>query len=445
MKSRRFAAVMRSRRRLLIAAVLFGAIFALRVADERPGDAIFVLCVVPVVLVAIDRGPRGGLAATLIGLALTAVWALAEDAEVGPLGYAARTLAFGVVGVVVGRYADQARQREHRLERSQDVAVELLCTVGADGYFTSLNATWSQVLGYSRRELLSRPFLEFVHPADRERTQRVATLVADGNTQPVHFENRYRARDGSYRRLAWKSRHVAADGLLYASARDVTAEHDRQEALEREVAERTRDVQAAREEVLRRLALAAEYRDDDTHQHTQRVGDLAAMLAARMGESDELVEQIRLAAPLHDVGKLGLPDAILLKRGRLTAEERRIMQTHTTHGAAILAGSAYPVLTLGEQIALTHHERWDGTGYPSSLSENAIPLAGRIVAVADVFDALTHSRPYKQGWPVETAVAEIVSSSGTHFDPRVVEAFQQLHFVGAIDPSVAGGSSITAG
>jgi putative two-component system response regulator len=428
----------RRNRTLLFAAAMFAAIFALRLSDGRPGDAIFVLCVVPIVLCAIDRGPIGGVLASLVGLALTVLWALSDGVDVGPLGYAARAVAFVVVGVVVGRYADQARARERRLEHSYDVAVDLSCTVSLDGYFTQLNPAWSTLLGYSDEELRIRPFLDFVHAADVERTQREAARLVSPGSRTVNFENRYRTRDGSYRWLAWTARHVPSDGLIYASARDVTEQREGREALEREVAERTRDLQAARVEALQRLALAAEYRDDDTHQHTQRVGEVAAMLAARLGERDEFVEQIRLAAPLHDVGKLGVPDAILLKRARLSDDERRVMETHTTNGAAILAGSAFPVLGLGEQIALTHHERWDGTGYPAGLSGDAIPLAGRIVAVADVFDALTHTRPYKPAWPIEQAVAEIVSTSGSQFDPRVVRAFTELHDVGALDFLVAG-------
>jgi PAS domain S-box-containing protein/putative nucleotidyltransferase with HDIG domain len=435
---RSLGAVARRDGKLLLAAALFAGIFALRISDQRPGDAIFVLCVVPIVVCAIDRGPLGGVLASLTGLVLTAIWALSDGADVGPLGYGGRAVAFVFVGVVVGRYADQARTRERRLERTYDVAVDLWCTAGPDGRFKQLNPAWSTLLGYPDAELRARPFLDFVHPADLERTRRESARVFSSEAPAVSFENRYRARDGSYRWLAWTSRHVPSDGLVYASARDVTEQRERRDALEREVAERTRDLQAARVEALQRLALAAEYRDDDTHQHTQRVGDLAAMLAARLEGSDELADHIRLAAPLHDIGKLSVPDAILLKPDRLTDDERRVMQTHTTNGAAILAGSQFPVLSLAEQIARTHHERWDGTGYPAGLSGEAIPLAGRIVAVADVFDALAHVRPYKLAWPVHEAVAEIVSAGRAQFDPRVVRAFQQLHEIGALDFLVAG-------
>jgi putative two-component system response regulator len=175
--------------------------------------------------------------------------------------------------------------------------------------------------------------------------------------------------------------------------------------------------------MIRRLALAAEYRDDDTFEHTERVGALAAAVAEELGLDVEDIEVLRLAAPLHDVGKIGIPDAILLKPGKLTPEEYDVMKTHTVLGARLLTGSGAPVLELGCRIAETHHERWDGNGYPNALGGEEIPLAGRIVAVADVFDALTHERPYKDAWPEEDALAEIAQGAGGQFDPLVVAAF----------------------
>jgi putative two-component system response regulator len=188
----------------------------------------------------------------------------------------------------------------------------------------------------------------------------------------------------------------------------------------------TNDLREAQVETLERLALAAEYRDDDTGQHVQRVSANSALIAAAMGMSDETVELLRKAAPLHDIGKIGIPDAVLLKRGQLTPEEREMMKGHTLIGARILSGSRFPLLQMAEEIALTHHEKWDGTGYSPGLGGENIPLPGRIVAVADVFDALTHKRPYKEAWAVAKAVSEITALSGTHFDPQVVEAFMTL-------------------
>jgi putative two-component system response regulator len=192
-------------------------------------------------------------------------------------------------------------------------------------------------------------------------------------------------------------------------------------------------------ETLNRLALAAEYRDDGTHQHTKRVARTAFLLARQLGLPAAEAGLIRQAAPLHDLGKLSLPDAILLKPAKLSMAEYRKVKRHPTAGAAILAGSSSRVLRLAEEIALTHHEWWDGTGYPAGLRGEEIPLAGRIVALADVFDALTHARPYKRAWPIANAVAEIKRLAGRQFDPRLVEAFLGLEPAGLVElPAVRG-------
>ncbi|GAC1431010.1 MAG: response regulator [Chloroflexota bacterium] len=196
--------------------------------------------------------------------------------------------------------------------------------------------------------------------------------------------------------------------------------------LEDRVRARTAALEAAGLEILHRLGLAAEYRDDDTGQHIQRVGNTAARLARALSLPEDEVEVIRQAAPLHDVGKIGIPDRFLLKPASLTTEEFALMKTHTTLGADVLHRSPFAILQKAEEIALSHHERWDGTGYPRGLVGEEIPLSGRIVAVADVFDALTHARPYKGAWPAPDALAEIERLSGTHFDPRVVAAFLSL-------------------
>ena len=195
--------------------------------------------------------------------------------------------------------------------------------------------------------------------------------------------------------------------------------------LEAKVRERTRDLEAAQSEILERLARAAEFRDDNTGRHTERVGEMAARVARQMGLPDPNVALIRKAAPLHDVGKIGIPDSILLKLGKLTEDEFALVKTHTTIGARILSGSRFPVLRLAEEIAFSHHERWDGEGY-AGIREDQIPLAGRIVAVADVFDALTHERPYKAAWPVGEARAEIERQRRLQFDPEIVDAFLRV-------------------
>lgn len=196
------------------------------------------------------------------------------------------------------------------------------------------------------------------------------------------------------------------------------------QVLEAKVHERTRALEEAQIEIVARLAVAAEFRDDNTGQHTQRVGQMSALLAKKLGLPETQVGLIRRAAELHDVGKIGVPDAILGKAGKLTAEEFAIVKTHTAIGARILSGGKFPLLRLAEEIAFSHHERWDGTGY-AGLTGSAIPLAGRIVAVADVFDALTQQRPYKPAWPIAEAVGEIDRQRGRQFDPAVVDAFMR--------------------
>ena len=195
--------------------------------------------------------------------------------------------------------------------------------------------------------------------------------------------------------------------------------------LEDEIRARTEELDAAQVEILDRLAMAAEYRDDDTGDHTRRVGEMSGRLARTLKMSPRVSSMLERAAPLHDVGKIAIPDSILLKPGSLTDEEFRTIKTHTTIGARILLGS-HPVLWLASEIAMTHHERYDGSGYPEGLRGEDIPLPGRVVAVVDVFDTLTHDRSYREAWPKHQATAEILSQSGKQFDSRVVDAFLRI-------------------
>jgi HD-GYP domain-containing protein (c-di-GMP phosphodiesterase class II) len=191
------------------------------------------------------------------------------------------------------------------------------------------------------------------------------------------------------------------------------------------VARRRHDESAALD-ALRRLAMAAEYRDDNTHEHTERVGELAARLARHLGHEDRTVWLVRQVAPLHDLGKIAIPDTVLLKPGRLTREEFEVVKTHAVLGARVLAGGESDLLRAAERVARSHHERWDGTGYPDGLGGNDIPIEGRLVHVADVFDVLVHERPYKESWTVDAAAEEIRRGAGTQFDPEVVRAFDAL-------------------
>jgi len=210
--------------------------------------------------------------------------------------------------------------------------------------------------------------------------------------------------------------------------------------LEASVRARTDDLERARLELLERLAVAAEYRDDNTQEHAQRVGRTVALLGRSMALTGADVEVLLRAAPLHDIGKIGVPDAILLKASPLTEEEFGVMRAHTAIGAQILSGSEFELLQTAERIAASHHERWDGGGYPRGLAGEQIPLAGRLVALADVFDALVHERPYKPAWPLEQAIEEILSLRGTHFDPDVVAAFEALDHDALMTP-ISGGKA----
>lgn len=198
--------------------------------------------------------------------------------------------------------------------------------------------------------------------------------------------------------------------------------YELQVALE-QITEAERRAQEAKLDTVRRLAVAAEYRDDNTAAHIQRVGHYCALLGKLFGLSIPETETLYHASLLHDVGKIGIPDAILLKPGKLTPEEHCIMQTHATIGKNILSGSPSEIISMGEVIAYTHHERWDGTGYPSRLSGEAIPLYGRICAVADVFDALTSARPYKKRFSNEQSIEIMLIGRATHFDPTILDCF----------------------
>ncbi len=202
--------------------------------------------------------------------------------------------------------------------------------------------------------------------------------------------------------------------------------------LEDRVQERTRELAQAQLEILARLARAAEYRDDLTGRHAQRVGLLASLLASELRRPDDEVQLIRWAATLHDVGKIGIPDAILMKPGPLTSAEYQLMKSHVEIGEKILSGSRFRLLRMAGEIARTHHERWDGRGY-QGLSGADIPLVGRVVALADAYDSLTHARPYKDAVDPVDAVARIVADRGTHFDPAVVDAFLALRERGVLE------------
>ncbi len=335
---------------------------------------------------------------------------------------------------LLGRFVGRRRRLEAEISRYFESSLDILATIDSSGRFTRVNRACERTLGYSAQAMRNKPTIGFVHPDDREATAVEHSSLAGGSHETVGFRNRFRAADGSYRWLEWSATGSPSEGVIYATARDISAQIQAEQqlanyaqTLENAVAERTRELEESRAQMLARLALAAEYRDDETFQHTERVGATCAEIGLRMGLAQDQIGALRQAAPLHDIGKLAIPDCILLKPGKLSEREFEVMKAHTACGAQLLDGSGSPVMQMATVIAASHHERWDGSGYPAGLAGEAIPLVGRIVAVADVFDALTHDRPYKSAWPVERALAEIQAGAGSQFDPHVVAAFLSIH------------------
>ena len=211
--------------------------------------------------------------------------------------------------------------------------------------------------------------------------------------------------------------------IVMARVRTQLALYNQNRALEEKVNLRTEEVARSRLEIIRRLGLASEYRDNETGMHVIRMSYFANLIAGKIGLDAEEADIILNAAPMHDVGKIGIADSILQKPGRLTSDERSIMQMHCEFGARIIGEHSDLLLATARTAALTHHERWDGQGYPNKLMGEDIPLVGRILAVADVFDALTSERPYKNAWSMEKAVEHLQAESGRHFEPLLIEAF----------------------
>ena len=211
--------------------------------------------------------------------------------------------------------------------------------------------------------------------------------------------------------------------------------------LETLVAERTRQLEQAQVEMLVRLARASEYRDDRSGEHVWRVSQLSGQIGAELGLERPRVELLVRAARLHDVGKIAIPDGILLKPAKLSPQEFDVIKTHTTVGAELLSGGQSPLMKLAETIALTHHERWDGAGYPVGLAREQIPLESRIFAIADTLDALTHDRVHQRACSLAEAVLKIKAQVGTQFDPEVVDAFLKLYERGEVVTSVPWGQA----
>jgi putative two-component system response regulator len=274
----------------------------------------------------------------------------------------------------------------------------------------------------------------------------VLILSGDASAQAKHRALALGAKDFvakpfDYDEVVLRIRNLLETRALYRALADQNGQlEQRVRERTRELEERTRDLEDAQVEVLERLATAAEFRDDDTGRHTQRVGALAAWLAAAIGLPPDQVQLVRLAAPLHDVGKIGIPDSILRKPDSLTQEELEVMKAHASVGARILAGGRSPLVRMAERVARAHHERWDGSGYPEGLRGERIPIEARLVAVADVVDALTHARPYRPAWPLDEVLALMRAGRGTQFDPAIIDVLLSDACVRYVQRGLAGGA-----
>jgi PAS domain S-box-containing protein len=327
------------------------------------------------------------------------------------------------VGRITGKpLAGDAQLR--RLAAVVQASGDAVISVDRDGAIETFNAAAEALFGIGAHMAIGRSF------------DIIGVPGPIGAIRPV-FETHRRDDRGRTQHIAFTvSPMPDEDGEPTGSvviARDVTTQRRGAAALERAVADRTRRLQQAVEareaaelETVERLSRAVEFRDEDTGQHVSRIGALAGTLAESARLRPRHRHLLRTASVLHDVGKVAIPDAVLLKPGRLTPEERALVETHAEIGYQLLSGSRSPLLQLAAEIALTHHERWDGTGYPRGLTEKEIPLEGRIVAIVDVYDALTRDRVYRKAFSEQEAREIMREERGRHFDPELFDRFEAM-------------------
>ena len=321
-------------------------------------------------------------------------------------------------------HAPVARWEDYRLlvETSDD----LLTVVDGVGCILYDNPVVQSALGYRQGELVGRNAFELIHPQDYPVAVALLTEMISGERSAGTLAFRFRRSDGrwSWLRSSGRVARTATGSCVVVTSHVVPAGSD--PGAEESKTSSWEELDGARVEVVERLARAAEFRDDDTGHHLRRVGGRSAALARQLGLTAVEVEIVRRASPLHDVGKIGIPDSILLKPGPLLPAEEAVMRTHPVLGARILEGGESALVRAAEVIALFHHERWDGAGYPQGLAGEAIPLPARIVALVDFYDALTHDRPYRRAWQRERVIELIREETGARFDPALAAAFLAL-------------------
>jgi PAS domain S-box-containing protein/putative nucleotidyltransferase with HDIG domain len=334
------------------------------------------------------------------------------------------------------RHAVATEESRYRFVAEQAPVIAYLAEIGEQARWHYVSPHITALLGFTPDEWIENPGLwqRQVHPDDLPLAMSdERRAVASGKANSTDYRMRTKGGEEIWvRDVALPieiNRRTMTQGVIYditGLKREEEGLRSRERLLQGIVRERTRELERSRVETLQRLAIAAELHEEGTREHTLRVGRIAALIAHAMGLSPAFVELIAQAAPLHDIGKLGVSNEILLRPGTLSDTEMETMRQHTLVGARILEGSEAPVLRLAEQIALTHHERWDGKGYPRGLAGEEIPIAGRITNVADVFDTLLHERTYKEAWAPPEAIEEIRRGSGSRHDPAVVDAFLSL-------------------
>ncbi len=323
-------------------------------------------------------------------------------------------------------------------ERSFDI----IFTVDAAGRLTYVSPAIETILGYTPREAVGMHFVQLLAESAIIKTSRMFTdALKSPRSQCVRVE--LRKKNGTLATIEVTAVPILEEGRMVGAqgaARDLSERIQ----MEKTLREQTVALRRSQEEIIHRLVSASLYRDGETGMHIRRTGLLSGFLAKAAAWSAGEAENLRFAAPMHDVGKIGIPDAILRKPDKLTPEEFEIMKTHSVIGAKLLAGSDTPMLKMAEEVALNHHERWDGAGYPAGLAGHAIPESARIVAIVDVFDALTHDRVYRPALSEEETLAIMRQGVGTHFDPMLLSLFfshfEEICRLAAENPDERGGS-----
>lgn len=325
-----------------------------------------------------------------------------------------------VVTLAIMRDISTRKKAEEDRRRIFELSIDMFSISGFDGYFKQVNPAWETALGWKAEELLSKPYNEFIHPDDREANYQAVDILLKNGRPLIGFVNRYLARNGSFQWLSWNSYPLVSEGLIFSFARNVT----RQKKDAEDLALMLSDIREATKTIIDVIITAVEARDPYTSGHQKRVSMLAYAIAQEMGLSQDKVDGIHIASMIHDLGKISIPAEILSMPRKLTTLEFGLIRAHPQIGFDVLRDIQFsqPVAVM----ILQHHERLDGLGYPAGLKNDEILLGSRIIAVADVVEAMISHRPYRPALGICDAINEIKRLRGTAFDERVVDACEKL-------------------